>query len=76
MFLLMLTLMSGVFSLVMLMLCLCACENQPLQSRAKHDETFNFKIHTNLIYGKIMKSDYRIEDHGHIENVLKIIKHR
>ena len=31
MFLLMLTLMSGMFSLVMLMLCLCASEKQPLK---------------------------------------------
>ena len=30
-FLLMLTLMSRVFSLVMLMLCLCASENQPAE---------------------------------------------
>ena len=32
MFLLMLTLMSRVFSLVVLMLCLCASENQPLRT--------------------------------------------
>ena len=64
----MLTLMSGVFSLVMLMLCLCASENQPLAITSKRIP--NYFCSDKLSLTKWLKETYGFA-YARFENVSK-----